>query len=183
MQFNLLIVRGWSQEQVIPVQGREFSIGRDSSCDLCVINMSISRRHAALLSRDGKVVVRDLGSRNGTFVNGKIVACEQELRHGDTLRLGPQEYRVQFNTATPSSASDVEKKVEELMREAEAPRPFQEASPEDPTARNRPLQTSASQSDEVQSRLARRAPYGVRPWQLWAALAVCNPGLPSSSAR
>ena len=181
MQFNLLVVRGLGQEQLIPVQGCEFSIGRDSSCDLCVIHMSISRRHVALMSRNGKVTVRDLGSRNGTFVNGKIVVSERELRHGDTLRVGPQEYRVQFNGASPVVASEVQERMVELMRRADAVSPIQEASPEEKTARNAPYQTSANQAaDELQSQLDRRDPFGPRPWQLWAALAACQP---SSSAR
>jgi len=96
MPLSLLVVRGPIQEQVIPVPGLEFCIGRDPGCDLCVTNMMISRRHAVLVTRHGKVLVRDLGSRNGTYVNGTAVTDECELRHADRLQLGPVEYRVQL---------------------------------------------------------------------------------------
>jgi predicted component of type VI protein secretion system len=96
MQTSLLVVRGPTQEQTLPIRGLEFCIGRDSSCDVCVTSMMISRRHAALVIFKGRILVRDLGSRNGTYVNGKAVVAECELGHDDRLRLGPLEYRVQL---------------------------------------------------------------------------------------
>jgi len=102
MQINLLTTHASGQVQPIPVRGPEFSIGRDGTCDLCVTNMSVSRRHAVLLTYEGKPVVRDLGSRNGTFVNGKMVRDECALHHNDMLRVGPLEYRVQILSSAGS---------------------------------------------------------------------------------
>jgi pSer/pThr/pTyr-binding forkhead associated (FHA) protein len=62
-------------------------IGRSSSCDFVIAHDSISRRHA-MLARDGdRVIVTDLGSTNGTFVNGRWTT-QAEILPGDTLQLG-----------------------------------------------------------------------------------------------
>jgi pSer/pThr/pTyr-binding forkhead associated (FHA) protein len=54
-----------------------------------VVNDSnVSRRHAEFVCAAGEVVVRDLGSTNGTRVNGVVVSGEQILRHGDVIGLG-----------------------------------------------------------------------------------------------
>jgi len=62
-------------------------IGRSSSCDLVLTDDSVSRRHAEIALRGGVCVVRDLGSCNGTYVNGRPV-IRARLRRGDELMLG-----------------------------------------------------------------------------------------------
>lgn len=63
------------------------TIGRSSPCDVVLSNLTVSRVHAQLGARAGRWVVRDLGSTNGTRVNGRAVS-DGEVRHGDVLRLG-----------------------------------------------------------------------------------------------
>ena len=67
--------------------GEELSIGRDDACTITLTDGAISRRHAVLRGDSGTVTVEDLGSRNGTFVNGRRVR-RAELAAGDTIRLG-----------------------------------------------------------------------------------------------
>jgi hypothetical protein len=62
-------------------------IGRSASCDLVLPDDSVSRRHAEIALRGGVCVVRDLGSCNGTYVNGRAVT-RARLRRGDELMLG-----------------------------------------------------------------------------------------------
>jgi hypothetical protein len=63
-------------------------IGRSPSCDFVICHESISRRHA-MLARDGeRVIITDLGSTNGTFVNGRWIS-QAEVVPGDRLQLGP----------------------------------------------------------------------------------------------
>jgi pSer/pThr/pTyr-binding forkhead associated (FHA) protein len=71
-------------------------IGRDAACDLRLdADEYVSARHARLeLAPDGVRVV-DLGSTNGTYVNGERVARERLLRSGDVLRLGQTELRLE----------------------------------------------------------------------------------------
>jgi FHA domain/Domain of unknown function (DUF1707) len=69
-----------------------FSIGRDRDCDLSVDDMTVSRVHARLdRTADGWVLV-DLGSTNGTRVNGWLVRDRVEVRAGDLVRFGETEY-------------------------------------------------------------------------------------------
>jgi FHA domain len=65
----------------------ELSIGRQPSCDVVFPELKVSRRHARLRFRDGRWILQDLASTNGTFVNGvRVGRCE--LRPGDHLCLG-----------------------------------------------------------------------------------------------
>jgi transcriptional regulator with GAF, ATPase, and Fis domain len=65
----------------------EVSIGRDSSNQLWAPDPALSRRHCLLVAGDGQVSIRDLGSRNGTLVNGVPIE-QQQIRHGDQIYIG-----------------------------------------------------------------------------------------------
>jgi hypothetical protein len=67
--------------------GRSTRIGRSSSCDLVLTDDAVSRRHAEIALRGGLCAVRDLGSCNGTYVNGRAVR-RAVLRRGDELQVG-----------------------------------------------------------------------------------------------
>jgi hypothetical protein len=68
---------------------QELLLGRHQRCDLVFSNLNVSRRHARLVFRDGTWILQDLGSKNGTFVNGvRVQRCE--LRPGDRLALGDE---------------------------------------------------------------------------------------------
>ncbi len=68
---------------------RELVIGRGARCDIALVNDSVSRQHAKLVFRDGTWILQDLGSTNGTVVNGKGIGRSQ-LHPGDRVRLGDQ---------------------------------------------------------------------------------------------
>lgn len=72
---------------------QELVLGRSSRCDVVLSDPSVSRRHARLLFRDGKWVLQDLASTNGTLVNDRRVGrCE--LRPGDLVLVGDARLRV-----------------------------------------------------------------------------------------
>ena len=73
--------------------GGRLVIGRSSGCELVVADDTVSRRHAALELRDGAWRLRDLGSRNGTWVNGRR-AVDVEVWPGDELQLGAARFRL-----------------------------------------------------------------------------------------
>ena len=75
-------------------EGIRVTIGRGPSCDCLLPEDSVSRRHAELWRESGRWYVRDLGSRNGTRLNGMRVLEAVELRPGDRLALGDATYRV-----------------------------------------------------------------------------------------
>ena len=79
----------------IPVEKNEILIGRSTGCDLILQAPSISRKHSVLRLFGEHIYIRDLVSRNGTFVNGVRTPDELELRDGDIIRLGELEFRLE----------------------------------------------------------------------------------------
>jgi FHA domain/Domain of unknown function (DUF1707) len=68
-------------------------LGRSSTCELVLADDTVSRRHAELRIADGCWLLRDLGSSNGTWVNGRRV-MEAEVRPGDVIHLGGAQIRL-----------------------------------------------------------------------------------------
>jgi predicted component of type VI protein secretion system len=64
------------------------TIGRDQSADLQLRDKAVSRRHATVRVEGETAVVEDLGSRNGTYVNGERVDDAHRLREGDAVQVG-----------------------------------------------------------------------------------------------
>jgi serine phosphatase RsbU (regulator of sigma subunit) len=75
-------------------------IGREPSCDVLLADLTVSRRHARVVWEGADLVVEDLDSSGGTFVNGERVS-RAVVRPGDVIRLGPRvEYRLEAETPT-----------------------------------------------------------------------------------
>jgi FHA domain/Domain of unknown function (DUF1707) len=79
---------------VLALPAGSATIGRSSECDCMVTHPSVSRRHAELRRAGEGWLLRDLGSRNGTRVNGMRVTEEVEVRPGDQVSLGGVRYRL-----------------------------------------------------------------------------------------
>ena len=84
---KLVAIEGPLQGQVFPFSEEELSIGRDAANHLPIADGSLSRRHCRLVRAGDEITLTDLGSLNGTFVNG-VPVRERQLAHGDRLRLG-----------------------------------------------------------------------------------------------
>ena len=84
---ELIIVRGPQAGEVFVLDISEITIGRDPSCEVFLNDRTVSRRHAHLSLRDGRAFVEDLGSLNGTWVDGAIVSSG-ELQSGSSLQIG-----------------------------------------------------------------------------------------------
>ncbi|HZZ80093.1 MAG TPA: FHA domain-containing protein [Gemmataceae bacterium] len=89
MHLRLKVVQGKPQGHCLDFAKGEFMFGRGPECDVRPESDLVSRQHCMVHVQDASVLIRDLGSRNGTLVNGKLVLREQALHHGDTLQLGP----------------------------------------------------------------------------------------------
>jgi transcriptional regulator with GAF, ATPase, and Fis domain len=87
MGAKLLVLTGPRCGESLPIDPDGMTIGRDSSSDLSIGDRLLSRKHCALTSAAGAFGIRDLGSSNGTFVNG-IPVRERQLAHGDRIRAG-----------------------------------------------------------------------------------------------
>ena len=86
-EVTLAIVEGGEAGREFPLTGTVL-IGRDPEADVVVADSEASGRHASFVLVDGGVVVEDLGSTNGTFVNGRRVSGSQRLAAGDRVQLG-----------------------------------------------------------------------------------------------
>src|SRR3954468_1323408 len=79
-------------------------VGRAPTCDLSVADPTISRRHAELVVDEDQVTLRDLGSSNGTFVNGQKVAAAT-LEVDDLIAFGKVAFRLATYTPTPNAST------------------------------------------------------------------------------
>lgn len=73
-------------------EGRTYTMGREEGAEIHIQDAMISRRHAEIVSCEGGWAVRDLGSRNGTYVNGRRVSGEVTLVDQDRVQVGGQIY-------------------------------------------------------------------------------------------
>ncbi|MGB0386742.1 MAG: FHA domain-containing protein [Ardenticatenaceae bacterium] len=74
---------------------RSYTLGRQSSCDICLPSRLVSRKHARLFHTNGGFFVEDLGSKNGTYINGQPITQAKPLCDGDVLQIGLA-YRLSF---------------------------------------------------------------------------------------
>lgn len=77
------------------------TIGREG-CDVNISDPEISRRHAAIKLDGGTVAIEDLGSTNGTFVNGERISGARALSDGDEVRFGGTVWRLQAAATAPA---------------------------------------------------------------------------------
>jgi hypothetical protein len=89
-----------------------YELGRSSNCSIVIRDASISRRHARLFRRDQAVIVEDLQSRNGTFLNGLAIKSAQ-LAVGDHLVLGAVPL---FLTASPLTPAQMAQELASTVR-------------------------------------------------------------------
>jgi pSer/pThr/pTyr-binding forkhead associated (FHA) protein len=75
----------------IPVDGGVVLVGRHPECDVRLDSLRVSRRHCLLTTERGAVVVRDLGSTNGTWINGRRVR-DGRIRPGDQVSIAHVRY-------------------------------------------------------------------------------------------
>ncbi len=96
MDVNLVLVKKNGSRKIFPLPSSVTVIGRRPNCDLWIPLASISRRHCQLSYNDGVLKIRDLGSRNGTFLNGKPVT-EAVVKEGDSIKIGPVAFVLQID--------------------------------------------------------------------------------------
>ena len=77
-----------SSEQEYPLGTGAIVVGRESFNDIVVYDPEVSRRHAQITFQEGRYIIEDLGSTNGTFVNGRRVNMPMPLHNGDVIEMG-----------------------------------------------------------------------------------------------
>ncbi len=89
-QFQFVMRSGPTPGVTFPLEGDQLIIGRDSTNGVAINDAEISRKHSRLSFQGGKYVLEDLGSTNGTFVNGQRLGGPVVLKPGDVISLGEQ---------------------------------------------------------------------------------------------
>lgn len=116
--------------------GAELVIGREGQA-LTIDDSTMSRRHAVVRSSGEALTVEDLGSRNGTFVNGRRISEPVSLAPDDVITLGATSFRVDVDTSTPATVASVPlpAPIAPVAREPE--QPFGALAPTDVAGRPR----------------------------------------------
>jgi predicted component of type VI protein secretion system len=94
MPFQLVILRGRSEAKVHRLGPGLTVAGRQEGCQLQVKGSQVSRKHCEFFEQDGVAQVKDLGSSNGTYVNGERIEGQRALRPGDEILIGGIKFRL-----------------------------------------------------------------------------------------
>ena len=106
--YALRFISGKYQGGEFPLEAdREFIVGRSSELDMVLVEDMVSRKHAKISTRTGQVVITDMGSTNGTFVNGEKIR-KTRLKEGDRILIGTSILKVVVatNDVTASEARE-----------------------------------------------------------------------------
>src|SRR5690349_18938861 len=106
MNARLIAISGPLEGATFPIDG-ELSIGRDRQNTLAIEDRVLSRRHCAIQEGDGKCSLRDLGSSNGTYVNGLPVTMRM-LDDGDQITAGQNLFLFACGAAAHARTGEVE---------------------------------------------------------------------------
>jgi pSer/pThr/pTyr-binding forkhead associated (FHA) protein len=117
MQVSMVVLDGRHAGRQFELPATQFVIGRDPRCHLRPASSEVSRFHCALATYAGLVHVRDLKSRNGTFVNDRRVSGAVRLHRGDILRVGPLRFEILVqSTPRPAQATSSDSSLGWLVR-------------------------------------------------------------------
>jgi pSer/pThr/pTyr-binding forkhead associated (FHA) protein len=119
MKVQLIVVQGKPEGKTIPLQGPTFKIGRGENCNLRPNSEQVSREHSEFSITAEGVTIRDLGSRNGTLVNGKALTAPCALKDRDLIQVGPLTFAISIQ-GVPTPVAQMPAKA-----------PKQAASPDD----------------------------------------------------
>lgn len=114
MRVKLVVIQGKPLGKVLTFPLGEFYFGRGAECQVRPNSEWISRQHCLLRVTAEGAFLRDLGSRNGTLVNGVLLEQEKRLTDGDKLELGPLVFQVMLDYSSISSRRKAAPPPEEI---------------------------------------------------------------------
>lgn len=105
MKAQLVIIDGKQKGRTIDLTEPVFLIGRGERCHLRPSSGLVSREHAEFAIKGNSLIVRDMGSRNGTLVNGKALTDSRALKDGDQVQVGPLTFAVSLQGTVTGAAA------------------------------------------------------------------------------
>lgn len=120
MNYTLQVLKGRSDVTALRLIDGVNSVGRHDDCVIRIRSSQVSRRHCEIFESEGRLMLRDLGSSNGTFVNGLRVLGQQPLNAGDVVTIGSVSLRVDrvgegAATASPAAHGDDTAELAEIV--------------------------------------------------------------------
>jgi pSer/pThr/pTyr-binding forkhead associated (FHA) protein len=108
MEVNLIVANGQQMGKKFPIAAPKFLIGRGEECALRPQSSLVSRKHCVILIEKDSAAIEDLGSTNGTFVNGEKLIEPRVLKSGDRIKVGMLELEVQLAVATGKKKAEIQ---------------------------------------------------------------------------
>lgn len=168
---KLIIEDDEGRKTVVPFVREEITIGRQEGNTIRLTERNVSRRHARLMRQNGHVVVEDLGSSNGTRINGERISGQSTVKDGDLIQIGDYDLALQSDVAAAArpqrtvtaelAPEEMEATPAEAETEAEAPIAEQEEDGEAdespaPSAEQRRHSTAIIKMDQVEGSRTRK---------------------------
>jgi pSer/pThr/pTyr-binding forkhead associated (FHA) protein len=101
IQVKLVVISGRPQGKSLLFPAGSYMFGRGIECHIRPNSELVSRQHCQLIVTEETAVLKDLGSRNGTLLNGEAVVGERPLKEGDHLQVGPLVFEIHVESAVP----------------------------------------------------------------------------------
>lgn len=114
MDVNLVLCKKSGRSKSFPLPSSVTVVGRRQDCDLCIPLNIVSRRHCEFNLDEGTLSVRDLESRNGTYLNGTVIDDETIIKPGDKIQIGPLLFIAQIDGTPAEITSDMIGDLDEM---------------------------------------------------------------------
>ncbi len=184
--FRLVMRSGPSVGKVYPLDKNEMFVGRDLSNDIVINDPEISRRHARLFLQGNSYILEDLGSTNGSFVNGQRLMGPNVLRPGDVITFGERmslvyelaDFDQDATVVSPAARPSYDDEGAQIYNEPPAYSPpsrqtaYQQQAPGYPQSNLPPSSPVDLYVGQVPSAYAPEAPVARRSPVIWIVLAV-----------
>src|ERR1700758_1860353 len=100
---SLVTIKGPNPGQRFALYGDSLLIGRQEDSAIYLDSLAVSRQHARIVCQGGEYFVEDVGSSNGTYVNGHRITAPTPLSEGDALQIGPYILHLRADPPAPPS--------------------------------------------------------------------------------
>jgi len=105
--FRLICIDGLAVGEELPILNELTTLGRNDDNDICVLDSEVSRHHCRITRNEHDLTVKDLGSRNGLYVNEVYHKDEHTLKPSDLLRLGNTTYMLYDDDNPPANYDEI----------------------------------------------------------------------------